>query len=133
MLTISLEKVCYIIDKAHEYDVKVAPVNTGSGSNPADDLDVDILADRADDPTETELQTFLEELNEDEQLDLVVLMWIGRGSYDVDEWDEARSQARTEATSPTPAYLMGTPLLPDHLENGLDALGLSCEHAFGNR
>ncbi|MEZ5676091.1 Protein of unknown function [Thalassovita litoralis] len=74
---------------------------------------------------EGELRAFLERLSEDEQVDLVALMWIGRGSFDADEFQEARETAIAEATVPTPDYLIGTPHLSDHLESGLDELGLS--------
>ncbi|MEC8042201.1 MAG: DUF3775 domain-containing protein, partial [Pseudomonadota bacterium] len=36
-----------------------------------------------------------------------------------------RGTAVAEATTPTADYLIGTPHLSDHLENGLEALGLS--------
>lgn len=78
---------------------------------------------------EAEFQAFVERLNEDEQASLVALMWIGRGTYDVEELEDAISMARQEATTPTEDYLSGTPHLADHLENGLDALGISASDA----
>lgn len=84
-----------------------------------------ILMARELDRAEGELRAFLERLTEEEQTDLVALMWIGRGSFDADEFQEARETAIAEATVPTPDYLMGTPHLSDHLEAGLEELGLS--------
>lgn len=84
-----------------------------------------ILMARELNRAEGELHAFLESLNEDELTSLVALMWIGRDSFGADELDEAIATARAEATSPTADYLLGTPHLSDHLENGLDALGLS--------
>ena len=52
-------------------------------------------------------------------------MWIGRDSFDAADWDEAYVTALQEATTPTQDYLRGSPHLPDHLENGLGALGIS--------
>lgn len=52
-------------------------------------------------------------------------MWIGRGSFEPEDWDDALNTAMTEATTPTADYLKGTPHLADHLENGLDLLGIS--------
>lgn len=86
-----------------------------------------ILMARELDRAEGELRAFLERLPEEEQADLVAIMWIGRDSFDADEFDEARETAIAEATVPTPDYLMGTPHLSDHLEAGLDALGLSAQ------
>lgn len=78
---------------------------------------------------EAELRSFIAGLNEDEQANLVALMWIGRGSYDADELAEAISMARQEATTPTEDYLLGTPHLGDHLEAGMEALGLDISEA----
>ncbi|WP_298677220.1 DUF3775 domain-containing protein [uncultured Lentibacter sp.] len=75
--------------------------------------------------SQAELAGFFETLREEELTDLVAVMWIGRGSFEPEELEEARATAIAEATVPTPDYLLGTPHLSDHLENGLEALGLS--------
>ncbi len=74
---------------------------------------------------EGELRAFIERLSEDEQAELVAIMWIGRDSFDADDLAEAILTAKTEATTPCADYMIGTPHMPDHLENGLDALGIS--------
>lgn len=84
-----------------------------------------ILMSRELERAEGELRAFIERLTEEEQISLVAVMWIGRDSFAVDELEEAKATAREEATTPTADYLLGTPHLSDHLENGLDALGLS--------
>ncbi len=84
-----------------------------------------ILMARELDRAESELRAFIDRLSEDEQVSLVAVMWIGRDSFAADELDEALATARQEATTPTADYLLGTPHLSDHLENGLEALGLS--------
>lgn len=76
---------------------------------------------------EGELRAFLEGMNEDELTSLVAIMWIGREAFGADELEEAIATARAEATSPTEDYLIGTPHLSDHLESGLEALGLSAQ------
>ena len=132
MLTINPEKVCFILIKAREFDAKVAPEETDPGSNPADDREVAILEDRADDPTYQELIDAIDQLNEDEQLGLVALTWIGRGDYTKDEWKEALAQARSARTKRTSLYLVGIPQLGDYLEEGLAELGHSCaEYEIG--
>jgi hypothetical protein len=68
-------------------------------------------------------------LNEDEQVSLVALAWIGRGSFGPEELDEALSTARAERTNRTEDYLLGMPMLSDYLEEGLDRLGYSVEDA----
>jgi hypothetical protein len=127
MLEIALEKACFIIAKAREFDVKVEASEPEWGTNPADDEGATVLEEHGGDLTPTELKDAIETLNEAESLNLVALMWLGRGDFTADEWDDALKQARTDRSAPTADYLMGTPLLPDFLEEGLSLLGLSCE------
>lgn len=84
-----------------------------------------ILMARELDRAEGELRAFIDRLTEEEQASLVAVMWIGRGSFGADELEEAKATAANEATTPTADYLLGSPHLSDHLENGLDELGIS--------
>ena len=84
-----------------------------------------VLMSRELDRAEGELRGFIDRLSEDEQVSLVAVMWIGRDSFAASELAEAKATAREEATTPTADYLLGTPHLSDHLENGLEELGLS--------
>jgi len=76
---------------------------------------------------EGELRAFIDRMSEDEQAELVAVMWIGRESFFAEDWDEAVATAKTEASTPCADYLIGTPHLSDNLENGLEALGISVE------
>ncbi|MGH6864901.1 MAG: DUF3775 domain-containing protein [Methyloceanibacter sp.] len=125
-LEISPAKVGYVIVKAREYAAKVAAWDEGATS----DHDADsILEAFSDDATQAELSAFIRDLNEDEQVSLVALAWIGRGSFSPEELDEAISTARSERNHRTSEYLIGMPLLPDYLEEALDRLGYSVEDA----
>jgi hypothetical protein len=126
-LSISPEKVCFFILKAREFDVKNAVADPDSGSNPSDDAMIDVLEDHPDDPTQLELRSFIDALTEDEQIDLVPLTWLGRGDGTLDDWDELRQEAARLHNNRTAAYLLGKPMLGDHLEEGLSQFGLSCE------
>lgn len=130
MLEIAPEKVAYVIIRAREYDAKVAPhiPDEGSGSEGEPD---DILESFPDDTTRPELIGFIDALNEDEQASLVALTWIGRGTFEADELDEAIETARQEKTTSTGEYLVGTPLLADYLEEGLEKLGFPVEDIEG--
>ena len=130
-LAISGEKAFYIITKAREFDEKVAPSDPDSGSNPSDDRNVDILEDYRNDPTLEELEGALRGLNEDEQLDVIALMWLGRGDFS--SFDEARAEASAMSDKHIPRYLIGTPLLADYLEEGLTQVGVSLEEFEINR
>lgn len=126
-LRISSEKVCYVVVKAREFDVKVAPEWLDDGSNPSDDGMMRILEDYADDPTLAELRSYLKALDDDELEDLVALAWLGRGDYTIDEWEDLISEVRdVRASQNTVRYLTGIPLLGDYLEDGLAEFGLSC-------
>jgi len=124
---INLDKVCYIIIKSREFEVKVDPVDVDPGSNPIDDMDLDVLEARQEDSVYDELHSFIDNLNDDEALDLIALMWVGRGTYDAEDFAEAREVAAKEATHTAAEYLLGTPLLAEHLQSGLEAFDLSCE------
>ncbi len=122
-LSISPETVFFILEKTRELDEKVEETDPDSGSNPSDDLVVDVLEDRTDDPTFEELSTAVDALNEDEQTDLVALLWLGRGDFAPEELDDARQLAREQRTTPVARYLAGTPRASDYLEEGLALLG----------
>jgi hypothetical protein len=122
MLQISTEKVARIIVRAREFDAKVAPWDD-SGQDERQDEVESILEDTPDDPIASELRSYIDDLNEDEQLSLVALMWIGRGTYEAEDFSEAITTARSERVNETSAYLLGVPLLADYLEEGLEKLG----------
>jgi hypothetical protein len=121
-LAISLEKVRYIIVKARQFDAKEGDADPDEGSNAADDGEADVLEDKPqEDAVQTELTNFINGLTEEEQVNLVALAWVGRGTYDIDEWDDAIDTARTEHNKRTGQYLLGLPLLGDYLAEGLEA------------
>ena len=128
-LTVSPEKVCYIILKAREYNAKVAPPDPEmeEGSNPTDDDSREILEDYSEDATLTELRQAIGNLNEDEIIEVIALAWLGRGDADVEEWPSLVALAEERHRAPSADYLLGMPMLADILEEGLSALGYSCE------
>ena len=130
-LAISREKVSFLIEKAHEFDVKDLPADPDSGSNPTDDNEIDVLEDNSCDPVASEMASFIRAMNEDEQTDLVALMWLGRDDGTIEQWDDLRRESaerRSEYRNPrweTVHYLLGEPLLGDLLAEGLDKFGIS--------
>jgi hypothetical protein len=126
-LGISSEKVCYIIVKARQFEAKDVVADPDSGSNPVDDGMVSVLEDQPDDPVYEELTAFIGALDQDEQIDLIALTWLGRGDASVDEWDDLRTAAARTHAERAVAYLLGLPLLPEHLEEGLSQFGRACE------
>jgi hypothetical protein len=126
-LTISPEKVCFIIIKAREFDAKDQITEPYPASNPADDKEAAVLEDHEDDPVVEELTSIINSLSEDEQIDLVALAWLGRDDNSVDDWPAVREEAARAHNPHTARYLLGMPLLGDFLEEGLSMLGYSCE------
>jgi hypothetical protein len=126
-LEIAPEKVAHVIIKAREYGVKVGAWNASPEEGDADEDPQAILEDFANDPTRAELAGFIEALNDDEQAHLVALAWVGRGTFEPEEFEEAVETARLERINSTARYLLGLPLLADYLEEGLEKLGYSAE------
>jgi hypothetical protein len=126
-LSISPEKVCFIVVKAREFDAKDMVTIPDEASNATDDAMMSVLEDHADDPVVAELRGFIGALTEDEQVDLVALAWLGRGDGMLEDWEDLRAEAARLHNKRTASYLLGMPLLPDHLEDALSLFGRSCE------
>lgn len=126
-LTIPVEKICYVISKIRQFDAKDVLTDPGSGSNASDDDMRSILEDHRSDPVLAELANVISDMNEDEQIDLVTLAWLGRGDGGEADWEELRAEAARAHNNRTFEYLSGIPLLGDYLEAGMEAFGLSCE------
>ena len=124
-LTISTDQVAFLIEKARQFDAKDIASDPDSGSNGADDDMIDVLEDNGGDPVQKEIYGFVAALTEDEQIDLVALMRLGRGDGTIEEWDELRKEAADGRNGHTARYLLGEPLLGDLLAEGLDAFGIS--------
>lgn len=117
-LNISATLASHIIERAKEAYAGL-PQTEGS--------DIDVAERRGAEADFDELAQIIDDLNEDERIDLVALMWIGRGTFSADELDQARATARSEATHATSDYLLSTPLVGDYLADGLEAFGLAVE------
>jgi hypothetical protein len=129
MPDINTDKVCFLIVKAREFDVKTGVEEPDPENESSDSGFGEALQDFVEDPTLQEIKMFVDELNEDEQIDLVALMWLGRGDYDTSEWDDARAEAirARDEHGHTAEYLLGAPLLGDYLEEALSQFGQSCK------
>ena len=125
MPEINPAKVGFIIEKSRELlaeDPGIEP----DASNPTDDGERAILTD-ANGSIRRELVEFVRDLDIDEQNALVALVWIGRGDYEPDDWRLAVAAAADREGAPTWKYLLETPLLPNYLEDALDAFGRAWE------
>jgi hypothetical protein len=122
MLDINPEKVRFVITLARMFDAKEEISDPDSGSNASDDMAVDVLEDSPEDAIYQELAEYIRSLDEDEQIELVALAWVGRGTYAVSEWSDALAEARRAHNNRTVEYLTSLPMLGDYLEEGLAAV-----------
>ncbi len=126
-LSISEEKLCFIIAKAREFDVKDVVTDPDDASNATDDAMLSVLEDHKDDPVVQELAAVIFAMSEDEQVDLVALTWLGRGDGTLADWSELRAEAARAHNRRTAHYLLGIPLLSDYLEEAISQFGISCD------
>lgn len=119
--------VCQILAGAREFHAKEEVVLPDVPDNPSEDWGLQALADHVDDLTFAEAKATIDDLEPDQQMALVAIMWIGRGDFGAYDWDDAFAEAKDRWTPHTAEYLLATPLVADYLEEGLYQLGYSCE------
>lgn len=122
-LEISHEKLGFIVEKAREFDMQVNGSDLEDGSNPSDDREVGILESSPDNPAEEELRGALMQLDEDELVSVLALVWVGRGDFTVDAWTQALDEAAAARDDKTIDRLVGTTMLGDLIEEGAATLG----------
>jgi hypothetical protein len=126
-LTITPDEAFFILLKAREFDEEVERSDPDSGSPSEDDHEIAVLEDAARNPTRDELVGALRSLNDDAQLDLIALIWIGRGDFTLAEWQTARRSAADIGRQRLPRYVLGIPMVSDYLDEALSQFGLSYE------
>ena len=133
-----LDTLCRIILRAREYEAQTAS-DYDRGEDP-DNIDdeqegaLSVLEDEVNDSVEEELQAAFEDLGEDQLAEVVAFFWIGGGTYEAADWDEAFEEAQqlvSDGTQGAIDELMEQPMLASVLESGLAAFDLSCD-GIGN-
>ncbi len=128
ILNINPETVCYLISKAKEFHAKEEVTFSEEISDSEYEYDwAQILTDHQDDLTFIEIKNIIEDLEPDQQVDLLTLMYIGRGDFDEHEWSQAHKEAKTNLKPNLAGYLLSKPLIADYLEGALAVFGYSCE------
>ncbi|MEO8176726.1 MAG: DUF3775 domain-containing protein [Sphingomicrobium sp.] len=129
-----LDTLCRIILRGREYEAQT-PTDY-DGNETADNVDdedegaLSVLDDTINDSVEVELRTILEDLGEDQLAEVLAFCWVGQGTYEVADWDEAMEEASALAASGGSAAvdeLLDMPMLASVLEAGLAAFELSCD------
>ena len=124
-----LETLCRIILRAREYEAQV-PTDYDGGEAPENVDDeggetLSVLDDALNTSVEEELTGVLDDLAEDQQAEILAFAWVGLGTYDASDWDEAIEAAGEE--SKIVEELMDMPMLASVLESGMAAFDISCD------
>jgi hypothetical protein len=127
MLHIPLESICYIIAKARSLQAKEDVVIPDTPGCPSEDWGLQVLADHSGDYSLAELADCIGAMTQRQRAELIALMWVGRGDYEVDEWEQAVDDAIGDHSVRAAAYLLAHPMVSDDLEEGLIAHGYSCD------
>jgi hypothetical protein len=133
VIDLNPENVWFIIAHLREFQAQETvefpdEVPTGAGFGDEDEALAEAFSEtHQEDELFEELRSTIDDLEPDQQITLVALMWLGRGDFSLDEWDDALEEAREAFNGRTAAYLLSTPLAADYLEEGLDQHGYTRE------
>ena len=101
MLDINPETICKLIELAREFQAQEEVVFPEDTANPSGDWAMQMLASHADDLTFQEFRSTVQDLEPRQQQLVVVLLWLGRGDYTLEDWGDMLEQARTDWTPDT--------------------------------
>ncbi len=128
-----LETYCRLIIRAKEMEAQIPAVDPDEDPDDVDDLDdegdqaLSTLEDELNTAVEEEVQALLDDLADDQLAETLALAWVGRGTYDTSEWDDAFSEASDLNADERVDELLDMPLLASYLDAGLAAFDFSCE------
>ena len=129
-----LETLCRIIVRARELEAQVPAQDPDEDAANVDDFDdegegqaLSVLEDELNSGVEEEMRATLDDLADDQLAETLALAWVGRGTYDSTEWDDAFAEANEVDPDSAIDELLDMPLLASYLEAGLAAFDYSCE------
>jgi hypothetical protein len=128
-----LDTLCRLILRAKELEAQVPAEDPDEDPDNVDDFDdengqaLSVLEDELNDGVEEEVQAILDDLADDQLAETVALAWVGRGTYDATEWDDAFAEATDLTNAERIDELTDMPLLAGYLEAGLAAFDYSCD------
>ncbi len=127
-LPISPEQVSYVIAMAREIEDMLPNGDADDDeSHRGEASDPELVVEHEYNTPYQELRGFLETLSDEELAALTALVWIGRGTYDAEEFQTAFEEAASLEARRAPSYLLSNDLLAEYLSEGLSALGLDVE------
>ena len=128
-----LETLCRIVLRAREYEAQTVDYADKENADDVDDEQegtLSVLEDDINDSVEEELKAVFEDLGEDQLAEVMAFCWVGQGTYEAGDWDEAMEEAQSivsDSVDEAIAELMDQPMLASVLESGLAAFDLSCD------
>lgn len=124
MLNINPDIVRNIIQYAKEFYVKEpASLTDKPGQYPEEYDWTQYLADHEDDLNYQQAIKQIDDLEPDQQITLIAMLYLGRGDYDKADWQQALEEAKNNWNEKTGEYLMKHPQLPEYLEEALTQFG----------
>ena len=126
------EKVCAFIETAREVAGKVASTS-GDRTTTGDDSKLETIVDEPGqdlyegDERRRQMVEFVAGLNVEGQTDLLALIWLGRGDYDIAEWGDALEEAEARIAARDPDYMIGDASLPEYLGTGSTRSVRTCD------
>ena len=128
-----LDTLCRIILRAREYEAQTVDYAADEDADDVNDEQegaLSVLEDDINDSVEEELRAVFEDLGEDQLAEVIAFCWVGQGTYESGDWDEAMEEAQSlvsESVEEAIGELMEQPMLASVLESGLPAFDLSCD------
>ena len=129
-----LDTLCRIILRAREYEAQTAsdydPGEAPENIDGDDGEALSVLEDEVNTSVEEELTAAFEDLGEDQLAEVLAFCWVGQGTYEAADWDEAVEEANSlvgDGTDGAVEELLEMPMLASVLESGLAAFDLSCD------
>jgi hypothetical protein len=129
-----LETLCRLIIRAREMEAQVPAIDPDEDADNVDDFDdegdgeaLSVLEDELNSSVEEEMRAMLDDLADDQLAETLAIAWVGRGTFDVSEWEDAWAEANDIDPESAIDELMDMPLLASHLDAGLAAFDYSCD------
>jgi hypothetical protein len=131
-----LDTYCRLIIRAREMEAQVPAQDPDEDPDDVDDLEgggddddrqgLSALSDEMND-VEEEVAALLDDLADDQLAEAVALAWVGLGTFDVSEWEDACAEANDLDPDERIDELMNMPTLAANMEAGLAAFDYNCD------
>ncbi len=127
MLEVNPDDLCQLIQLARDFHARESLVTPDEPESPVDEMLPGVFSAQSGDPILEEFRSIVADLDRAQQVQVVALMWLGRGDYDPEEWDTVVAEADEHWSDYAADYLLAHPLVADQLSDGMEALGYDCQ------